>query len=402
MAGLGGCQNRCHGLGIAHFTHQNHVGILPQNAAQRTGEIRRILADLDLLDDGLAVGMHILDGIFDGHHVIVTRAVDQIDQRGQRGAFPAAGRSRHQNQTLAGFRQTPQRRRQMQRFERRNLFRQQADAARDGAALEMNVGAETPDAFAAEAEVHGLVALQFLLCAGVIKGSSRFRVPSAVSGGPAECESAPPTRSVTGTSAISSRSEAPSRTACASTASSEARFSRVAAGDPAHRERRGSIQRQSSPVRFRSPALFQYHVVDRVKGLTVFRCRQAGNTPAVFYPVEKNVEPTAIDLPFSNHDVDLDCFSGGDDAGSAEPRKHSAHKETGECAPAGPGCGDAGGTPANGGSDESLLGGPGCKTEAAEVQEFSARRDAGPAKPVAARERILILARAGLSARGSA
>ena len=166
MAGFGGCQNHCHGLGIAHLAHQNDIGILPQDAAQRAGEVGRILADFDLLDDGFAVGMHVLDGIFDGHDVIVTRVVDQIDQRGERGAFPASGRSRDQNQTLAGFRKTPQSRRQVQRFERRNFFRQQADAARDGAALVVNVGAETPDAVAAEAEVDGLVAAEFLRLRG--------------------------------------------------------------------------------------------------------------------------------------------------------------------------------------------------------------------------------------------
>jgi hypothetical protein len=37
------------------------------------------------------------------HHVIVTLAVDQIYQRRQRGAFPAASRACNQNKPLAGF-----------------------------------------------------------------------------------------------------------------------------------------------------------------------------------------------------------------------------------------------------------------------------------------------------------
>jgi len=117
--------------------------------------------------------------------------------------------------------------------------------------------------------------------------------------------------------------------------------------------------------------------------LTIFGRRQIGNIPAAFYPVEKDTEsarPTMCFLPI--YDDDLDCFGGGDDVGGAEPQEHSADKETGECAHPTHGCDVAGRTPANGGSDEAQLGGAGCKAEAAEAKEFSARGGASPAEPV--------------------
>ena len=70
---------------------------------RRTGEVRRILAHLDLLDDRLAIGMQKLDRILDRHHVVVTLAVDQIHQRGQRGTFPAARRTSYQHEPLPRF-----------------------------------------------------------------------------------------------------------------------------------------------------------------------------------------------------------------------------------------------------------------------------------------------------------
>ena len=94
--------------------------------------------------------MHELDRVFDGDDVIAAMGVDQVDQRGERGAFAAARRPGDQHQALPRFGQPAQDRRQMQRFERRDLFRQQPEAARDGAALVVDVGAEAADAFAAE------------------------------------------------------------------------------------------------------------------------------------------------------------------------------------------------------------------------------------------------------------
>ena len=55
VPGFGGGERRRHGFGVAHFAHQDHVGILPQDSAHRCGKRGRVVADLDLLHDGVAV-----------------------------------------------------------------------------------------------------------------------------------------------------------------------------------------------------------------------------------------------------------------------------------------------------------------------------------------------------------
>ena len=80
----------------------------------------------------------------------------------------------------------------MQGFERRNLFGQQPDAARDGPALEVNVRAETADALAAEAQIHGFVALQFLALRGRHQGQQQISRALGGERRTRECESTPP------------------------------------------------------------------------------------------------------------------------------------------------------------------------------------------------------------------
>ncbi len=162
MSGFGCGQGHGDGLGIAHFANQDHIGILAKDGAQGAGEAGRVGADLDLLDHGVAVGMDELDGIFNGNDMITAVSVDEIDQRGQRGTFAASGGSGDQDQALPHFGQAAQAGRQMERFERRDFFGKHAKAAGDGASLVVDVGAETANAFAAETEVGGFGALQFL------------------------------------------------------------------------------------------------------------------------------------------------------------------------------------------------------------------------------------------------
>ena len=87
-------------------------------------------AHLDLLHDGVAVGVDELDRIFDGDDVIAAVGVDEIDQRGQRGAFAAAGGAGDQDQALARFGEAAKAGREVERFERGDFFRKQAGGCR--------------------------------------------------------------------------------------------------------------------------------------------------------------------------------------------------------------------------------------------------------------------------------
>ena len=114
-----------------------------------------------------------LDGILDGHDVIVAVGVDQIHERREGGTLSATGRPGHEHESLAGFRKTAQRGRQMQRFEGRNLLRQQPDASRKSTSLIMHIRAKAADTLAAEAQIDRLVALQFLALSGRNQGKQQ-------------------------------------------------------------------------------------------------------------------------------------------------------------------------------------------------------------------------------------
>ncbi len=104
----------------------------------------------------------ILDRVLDGDDVIAAVSVDQVHQRGQRGAFSTTGGAGDQHQALPGFGQLAQAGGEVKGFESRDFFRKQPEAARDGPALIVNIGAEAADAFAAETQIRGSVFLQIL------------------------------------------------------------------------------------------------------------------------------------------------------------------------------------------------------------------------------------------------
>ena len=58
----------------------------------------------------------------------------------------------------------------MQPFDRRNLVGEQTYRGGQGASLVVDVGAETPDALAHEAEVHRTLAVEFLTAAAIEQG----------------------------------------------------------------------------------------------------------------------------------------------------------------------------------------------------------------------------------------
>ena len=55
VAGLGGGQRGPDRLEVAHLAQQDYVGVLPERAAQRLGEARRVGPDLALVDDAALV-----------------------------------------------------------------------------------------------------------------------------------------------------------------------------------------------------------------------------------------------------------------------------------------------------------------------------------------------------------
>ncbi|MCY1241326.1 hypothetical protein D9M72_542210 [compost metagenome] len=85
VAGLGVLHRVLHGLAIADFADQDHVGRLAQRVLQRHVPGLGIDADLTLRDDAVLVRMHVLDRILDSDDMAVRMRVAVIQHCRQRG-----------------------------------------------------------------------------------------------------------------------------------------------------------------------------------------------------------------------------------------------------------------------------------------------------------------------------
>jgi hypothetical protein len=162
MAGFGGGEGGSHGFGVAHLADEDDVGVLAEDGADGLGEGGRVVADLDLLDDGVAVGVLVLDGIFDGDDVVAAAGVDDVDERGHGGGLAASGGAGEQDEALFALHEAGQDGRQVEGFDGGDLGWEEADAGGEGAALVVEVGAEAADGAADEAEIEGAVRFEFI------------------------------------------------------------------------------------------------------------------------------------------------------------------------------------------------------------------------------------------------
>ena len=76
--GLGGGQRDAHRVRVAHLADDDHVRRLADDGAKRRGEVRRVGADLHLLDQALVVGVLVLDRVLDRDDVAAVAPVDLV------------------------------------------------------------------------------------------------------------------------------------------------------------------------------------------------------------------------------------------------------------------------------------------------------------------------------------
>ena len=100
MSGLACGERDPHGLEIAHLADDNHVGRLTKRRAERCGEIRRVHADLYLLDHALLVCMLVFDRVLYREDVLGVAPVDLVDKGRNRGGFAGARRPANQHETV--------------------------------------------------------------------------------------------------------------------------------------------------------------------------------------------------------------------------------------------------------------------------------------------------------------
>ena len=150
MTGFAGGERHLHRLGIAHLADDDDVGRLTKRGAKRGRKVRRVDADLHVLDDAAAVLMLVFDRILDGDDVARLAQVDLVDQRRQRRRLAGAGRAAEQDQPARDPRQRLDARREAERGQPRNHRRQPADRRRGAAALAVQVDAEPAEVRRAE------------------------------------------------------------------------------------------------------------------------------------------------------------------------------------------------------------------------------------------------------------
>ncbi len=88
VTGLGDGQRGLDRLEVTHLADEHDVGVLAEDVLEREFEVLGIGADLALVHQAVLVGVQVLDRIFDRHDVLMTLAVDLVDDRRQRRRLP--------------------------------------------------------------------------------------------------------------------------------------------------------------------------------------------------------------------------------------------------------------------------------------------------------------------------
>ncbi len=142
VARLGRLQRGLGGLAVAQLADHDRVGVLSERAAERLAEARGVEADLALVDDGEVVAMQDLDRVLDRDDVGAARAVDVIENRGERRRLTRASRPGDEHEAALLLGQPLDRTRQTELRKARHLERDQAQHDRDGSPLTKHVHPE--------------------------------------------------------------------------------------------------------------------------------------------------------------------------------------------------------------------------------------------------------------------
>ena len=95
VAGLRRGDRGLHGLQVAHFPHEDHVGILAERPAQTIRKARHVHAEFALVHDATLMFVKVLDRILDGDDVVIGGGIDHVEHRGERRRLARTGRAGH-------------------------------------------------------------------------------------------------------------------------------------------------------------------------------------------------------------------------------------------------------------------------------------------------------------------
>src|SRR5512140_1554685 len=98
VAGLGDDERRLHRLEISHLADEHDVRVLAEDVLERRLEAPRVRPHLALVHQAVLVRVQVLDRILDRHDVLVTLAVDLVDDGRQRRRLAGARGPGHEHQ----------------------------------------------------------------------------------------------------------------------------------------------------------------------------------------------------------------------------------------------------------------------------------------------------------------
>ena len=101
VAGFGRPQRRLERLPVAHFAHQDDVGVFADGVLHADLEVLHVLADLPLVDQALVLGEGELDRVFEREDVLAIVVVDPVEHRGDGRALARAGHAGQEDHPLA-------------------------------------------------------------------------------------------------------------------------------------------------------------------------------------------------------------------------------------------------------------------------------------------------------------
>ena len=87
VPGFSSADRQLNGFQIAHFSHQDHVGVLSQGRSQCIGETAGVFIELALMHQALIALVNEFDRILDREDVFRAAVVDVIQQCRQGGGF---------------------------------------------------------------------------------------------------------------------------------------------------------------------------------------------------------------------------------------------------------------------------------------------------------------------------
>ena len=99
MPRVGSHQSGFHGLSVTDLTHQNDIGVLPENMTQALAKGEGIHTYLTLIDTRHLIAVEVFDRIFNGDDVFGLLIVDRVDHGSEGGRLSDSGRTGHDYQT---------------------------------------------------------------------------------------------------------------------------------------------------------------------------------------------------------------------------------------------------------------------------------------------------------------